>query len=438
MSKVFVLDTQKQPLAPVHPARARLLLREGKAAVLKRYPFTIVLKTAIARPRLQPLRLKIDPGAKTTGLAVVNDATGEVVWAAELTHRGEQVKQALAHRRATRRSRRQRKTRYRAPRCANRRRRTDSLPPSLESRVSNVLTWVHRLIGLCPITALSQELVKFDTQAMQNPAIQGIGYQQGSLAGYEIRELLLERWNRTCAYCDRSNLPFQVEHIQPRARGGTNRLSNLTLSCEACNRAKGTQDIRTFLQDQPERLARLLAQAKASLKDAAAMNATRWALYERLGKLGLPLEGGSGGLTKYNRNTRRLPKTHWLDAAAVGLSTPEHLHLEQVHPWLITAVGRQQRQMCLMDRHGFPRSKAKQHRVIYGYQTGDLVRANVVKGKRAGTYEGKVAVKASGYFSIVTRAGTVTDIAYRFCRLLQRSDGYSYHVKGGRDFLPIP
>src|SRR5450759_529900 len=149
MSKVFVLDTHKQPLNPVYPGRARILLSSGKAAVLKRYPFTIILNTVVEHPVLEPLRLKIDPGSKTTGLALVNDATGEVVFAAELAHRGEQIKKALDRRRAVRRSRRNRNTRYRKPRCAHRRHQKKGwLPPSLESRISNVLTWVQRLMRL--------------------------------------------------------------------------------------------------------------------------------------------------------------------------------------------------------------------------------------------------------------------------------------------------
>src|SRR6266851_1414492 len=99
MSKVFVLDTTKHPLNPVHPGRARLLLTEGKAAVFKRYPFTLILKVAIESPRGEPLRLKIDPGAKTTGMAVVNDATGEVVFAAEIMHRSQHIKQRMDTRR---------------------------------------------------------------------------------------------------------------------------------------------------------------------------------------------------------------------------------------------------------------------------------------------------------------------------------------------------
>src|SRR6266513_5425845 len=181
MSKVFVLDTNKQPLNPVHPGRARLLLKQGKAGVYRRYPFTIRLWRAVEQPNLYPLHIKIDPGSKTTGMALVNDASGDVVWAAELTHRGEQIKRNLDKRRAARRSRRQRKTRYRAPRFQNRRKRTGKVPPSLESRVCNVVTWVRRLMRLCPVTAISQELVRFDTQALEHPDIEGVEYQQGTL-----------------------------------------------------------------------------------------------------------------------------------------------------------------------------------------------------------------------------------------------------------------
>src|SRR3954465_7419494 len=104
MAKVLVLDTNKQPLTPAHPGKARLLLKEGKAAVYRTYPFTIILKRTVEQASPAPLRLKIDPGAPTTGLALVDDATGDVVWAAELTHRGAVIKKALDKRRVVRRS----------------------------------------------------------------------------------------------------------------------------------------------------------------------------------------------------------------------------------------------------------------------------------------------------------------------------------------------
>jgi 5-methylcytosine-specific restriction endonuclease McrA len=222
--------------------------------------------------------LKIDPGSQVTGLALVNDATGEVVFAAELTHRGQEIKKRLAQRRASRRSRRQRHTRYRKPRFENRRNEKKGwLAPSLESRVCNVITWVKRLMRVCPLAALSLELVRFDMQQMENPDISGVGYQQGTLQGYEVREYLLEKWNRMCAYCGQRDIPLQVEHICPRAKNGSNRISNLTLACEPCNNKKGTQEIQVFLAKQPEVLKRIMSQAKAPLIDAAAVNVTRWA-----------------------------------------------------------------------------------------------------------------------------------------------------------------
>lgn len=420
MSNVFVLDTRKHPLHPVHPGRARILLSRGKAAVFKRYPFTIIMKDVIT-PEPLPLRLKIDPGSKTTGLAIVNDATGEVAFGAELQHRGQAITASLDDRRAVRRSRRNRQTRYRKPRFNNRMRRRGWLPPSLESRIANILTWVRRLQRICPITAISQELVKFDTQLMENPEITGVGYQQGALAGYEIREYLLEKWNRTCAYCGKKDVALQIEHINPRANGGTDRMSNLTLACETCNRAKGAQDIRVFLAKKPDALKRLLAQAKLSLKGASAVNATRWALYERLKHCGVPVECGTGGRTKFNRTLRHLPKTHWLDAACVGASTPEVLHVSTVVPLIIKAAGHGRRQMCVSDPFGFPSQHKARHKSFMGYQTGDMVKAIIPKGRYVGTYEGRIVIRFRPSFRL-----SKVDVHPKYLRQLQRCDGYSY------------
>jgi len=281
---------------------------------------------------------------------------------------------------------------------------------------------------LCPIADMSMELVKFDMQLLENAEMSSVEYQQGTLAGYELREYLLEKWGRQCAYCDAINVPLQIEHMVCRAKGGSNRTSNLTLACDPCNVKKGTQDIREFLQVYPERLARLLAQAKAPLKDAAAVNATRWALYERLKALGLPVECGTGGRTKYNRITRQLPKTHWLDAACVGASMPEQLQIKDVYPWLITATGSGCRQMCSMDKRGFPRTGPKQAKRVKGFQTGDLVRAHVPSGKYAGIHIGRVLVRATGSFDIRTAHGRVQGISHRHCQPIHRNDGYSYQI----------
>ena len=437
MSKVFVIDSVYQPLNPMHPGRARLLLKRGKASVYRMYPFTLILKRVVEQPEVMPLRVKLDPGSKTTGIAIVDDSSGEVVFAAELTHHGQAIKSALDDRRGVRRKRRQRKTRYRKPRFNNRKNKKKGwLPPSLESRISNILTWVERLSRYCPITAISMELVKFDLQQMENPEVSGVQYQQGTLLGYEIREYLLEKWKRQCSYCAAKDVPLQIEHIHPRARGGTNRISNLCLACDRCNTAKGTQDIKDFLKKKPEVLKHILVQAKSPLKDATAVNATRWALFERLQATGLPVECGSGGLTKYNRTTRSLPKTHWCDAANVGRSTPEELSLKGVVPLLIKATGHGSRQMCLMDKYGFPRGAAKGAEKVKGFQTGDIIKAVVTKGKYVGTYVGRVAVRSTGSFNITRTQGTIQGIGYQYCQMLHQCDGYSY-TKGEAAFPPV-
>ena len=402
MQRVLVLSRDRKPLMPCHPARARELLRKGRAAVYRRYPFTIILKDR-EDGEVQDVRLKVDPGSRRTGLALVASFKRgrRVVWAAEIEHRGERIRQALEKRRAVRRSRRSRKTRYRKPRFLNRRRKEGWLPPSLASRVANVVTWARRLARWCPVNGLSLELVKFDTQKLENPEVRGVEYQRGELFGYEVREYLLEKWGRRCAYCGRTGVPLEVEHIVPRSRGGTDRVSNLTLACRECNLRKGNLTAAEF--GYPE----VQAKAKKPLRDVAVVNSTRWRLYEELRKLGLPVECGTGGRTKYNRVKQGYPKAHWVDAACVGESGEKVYIPGDLRSLVIEAVGWGTRQVCRMDRYGFPRTSAKRSKVVRGFRTGDLVRAEVPRGKKAGVYEGRVAVRASGSFNVRTARGVV-------------------------------
>jgi len=421
MQKVLVLDRNRKPLMPCHPARARQLLRNGKAAIFRRFPFTIILKHHEGGD-VQDVRLKIDPGSKKTGIALVAEykRCPRVVWASEIEHRGEQIKQALEKRRAVRRSRRNRKTRYRKARFLNRRRPEGWLPPSLESRIANIETWVKRLSRWSPVSALSLEVVRFDTQKLQNPEINGVKYQRGELFGYEIREYLLEKWGRKCAYCGKNNVPLEVEHIVPKSRGGSNRISNLTLACRECNIKKGNKTAEEF--GYPE----IQKQARRPLKDAAAINSIRWRLFERLKEFGFEIECGSGGRTKYNRIMQGYPKEHWIDAACVGESG-QKVYIPDLKPLQIKAMGWGSRQMCRMDRYGFPRTSAKTVKIVKGFQTGDIVKAVVTRGKKIGTYIGRVAVRASGSFNIKTAMATIQGISWKYCQLLQRMDGYCYN-----------
>lgn len=284
----------------------------------------------------------------------------------------------------------------------------------------NVETWIRRLSRIYPVTELSMELVKFDTQLMENAEISGVEYQQGMLQGYETKEYLLEKWGRKCAYCGIRNSPLQVDHIIPRSRGGSHRISNLTLACGPCNQLKGNKTAAEF------GFPGIQKQAKSPLKDAAAMNATRWFLYRRLTATGLPVETGSGGLTKFNRTQRGLPKSHWIDAACVGKSTPDNIDITGVGPLSIKATGHNSRQMCRMDKFGFPRTKSKAARMVKGFRTGDIVEAVITSRTKAGRYVGRVVVRASGYFKIRTNGSIVDNIGYRYCRSIHKADGYGY------------
>ena len=346
MSKVAVLGTNKQVLEPCHPAVARRLLKSGKAAVLKRYPFTIILKRSVPAEdaKTKDYQLCIDPGSKVTGLAIV-DADRNIVFAAELEHRGVAIKKGLMTRAGFRRGRRTRNLRYRKPRWRNRKRSVPILEngawgmrrvsdreglkgygdgegwiaPSLMSRVFNIHTWVNRLRKIYPVNSIALELVKFDTQLLENPEITGIEYQQGTLHGYEVREYLLEKHKRKCAYCGKGDVKFEVEHIVPKALGGTNRIGNLTLACHSCNSKKGSTPPHQ-IEDKAfrKKVESVAKNAKQSLKDKASVNTIRWKIDETLKATGLPITYGSGGKTKFHRTNSELPKSHYFDAACIA------------------------------------------------------------------------------------------------------------------------
>ncbi|MEG3846247.1 RNA-guided endonuclease IscB [Microcoleus sp. herbarium19] len=417
---IFVLDTNKRPLTPCKPSMAHKLLTAGKAAVFRRFPFTIILKKVVTAT-IESISLKLDPGSQTTGIALLFDS--KVIFGAELTHRGQAIKASLDSRRALRRGRRSRHTRYRQARFLNRTRQKGWLAPSLQHRVETTLTWVNKLRRLAPISLIVQELVRFDLQQLENPEISGVEYQQGELQGYEVREYLLNKWNRKCAYCSAENVPLQVEHIHPKAKGGSNRISNLCLACEKCNQKKGTQDVQQFLVKKPDILKHILAQAKRPLKDAAAVNSTRWALCSRLKETGLPVLTGSGGLTKFNRTRLQLPKTHWLDAACVGQL--ESLSVVTSKPLLIKATGHGTRQMCRTDKFGFPSRYVPRNKFVKGFQTGDIVKAVVTSGKKIGEYVGRVAVRSTGSFNI-SASELMQGISHKYCKIVHHKDGYNY------------
>ena len=503
MKSVAVLNTHKAPQPPVHPAEARRMLRNRQAAVYRRHPFTIILPPAPAPSRatqrrqrqipagqlmlfpspaqmetVRNLRLKIDPGSRYTGLAVVDDHAAQVVWAGELEHRSLAIKKAMDKRRALRRGRRNRHTRYRKPRFDNRRRNGVGchrcggnpqsgkslcrpcqkgwssaapryhgrrwLPPSLMSRLQHIQTWVRRLTAAFPIGAISVEVNRFDQQLAENPNIKGVEYQRGTLHGYEVREYLLLKYRHRCVYCQK-NGRLEVEHTTPKSRGGSDRIGNLAIACRECNQKKGNRTAEEF--GHPG-----WGKNGTGLRDMAAMNACRYALPDLLAEFALPVEIGTGGRTKYNRTRAGLDKSHWADAACVGASTPERWRtprgvVVQIKSGNGIMSKRGRRQVTNVDAQGFPaharpgkggvRSKPSPPKKArpYGWQTGDIVSVYYRTGKWAGrTWRGRIVVRTNGSFAFAPTAGgktvpTRVSVRQADFRLLDRPGRYSYSYR---------
>ena len=314
--KVFVLSDTGSPLMPTTPRRARIWLKTRRARVVSREPFTIQLRVETTS-YTQPVTVGVDTGSRIVGVAAITN--GEVVYQAEV-HLCTDIVQKMTRRRQYRHNRRARKTRYRAARFANRRRSAGWLPPSLRSKAEATVKAVRFVASILSVGQVNVEIGSFDTHKMQQPDIAGVEYQQGELQGYLLREYLLEKWQRTCAYCRAKGAPLQIEHIVPRSRGGSNRVSNLTLACRACNVRKGTQTADEF--GYPK----IQAQARAPLKDAAHVSSIKTAVVQRLQSLfgAEHIAVSFGYETKYKRiQTLKLPKSHTNDAVAIACSMGE-------------------------------------------------------------------------------------------------------------------
>lgn len=418
---VFVLDTNKRQLKPCPPDRARHLLSKDKAAVFRRYPFTLILNKEAENLPEPYLELRIDPGSKFTGFALVDLNSNAVVWAMELEHRGSEISSDLQRRAGARRRRRTANVRHRKSR-PNRHKPSGWLPPSLIHRVATVETWVKRIMKFAPVVSIAVEQVKFDLQKLENPNIEGIEYQQGTLAGYTLREAILEHWGRECAYCKAKDVPLQIEHIHPKSKGGTNRFNNLALACECCNQKKGDQSIEEFLSDDPIRLKQIKDHRKKSLSDAAAVNATRNKIVEVLAPLTNLLNIGNGAWTKMVRTQAGYDKAHWLDAVCTATDIAPILRTNQ--PLRVKTNGHGNRQFVRMNKYGFPCSKPKQP--FKEWKAGDIVRVLFSKGKHKGmNVVGRIKTAGAGGCEI-TANGKRISFKPKDASPIHRSDGYRY------------
>lgn len=426
---VFVLDKSKKPLNMISHAKARILLKNKQAVVHKIYPFTIRLKDNSCVSNDKTYTVKLDPGSKHTGIAIV-DNTDKVVMLAELEHRGHLIKKDLDSRRINRRSRRDRKTRYRPARFLNRTRPKGWLAPSVKSRADNVINFIKKYKKFLNINKVMIENVSFDTAQMSSDTkLYGVAYQQGPLSNTNLRKYIFSKTKGRCSYCGAE--ATEIDHIVPKSKGGTNSSYNLTPACRACNQIKSNLSLKDFGKIMDKDYSHL--EPKKLPKDAAIVQSARNYMVKEITKLVSDTTLHDAWLTKYNRDELGLPKEHYYDALSVG-EVPNSFNFLADKILVISTKGRGSRQMCRVDKYGFPRTAPKGSKLVEGFQTGDMVKAIVSKGLKQGEYLGRVAVRSKKSFNIRTKNGLVKDIGYKYCRLIQRGDGYLYSYKE-RNFL---
>ena len=404
-------------------AKARILLKNKQAVVHKIYPFTIRLKDNSAVSKDRSYTVKVDPGSRHTGIAIVDDKDS-VVMLAEIEHRGHLIKRDIDKRRSLRQARRQRKTRYRPARFLNRTRPKGWLAPSVKSRADNVINFIKKYKRLININKVMIENVSFDTAQMTaNNNLIGTDYQQGPLYDTNLREFIFSKTNGKCSYCGAE--AEEIDHIVPRSKGGTNSTFNLTPACKSCNKLKSKLSLKEFGKIMNKDYSHL--EPKKLPKDASIVQSARNYMFQEVTKIVPNTKGYEAWLTKYNRDELGLPKEHYYDALSVGNVGNYKFLTDKILQ--ISAKGRGSRQMCRMDSYGFPQTSAKASKTVRGFQSGDMVKAIVPTGLKKGIYLGRVAIRHKGSFNIRTKSGLVKDIGYKYCHIIQRGDGYLYSYK---------
>lgn len=424
-TQTCVLDQHGKPLMPTtRLGKVYRLLKTQKAHIVSYEPFTIQLDYEPDTHIIQPMTLGVDSGAIHSGYSVANEQrefySSEVIARDNISYR-------ISDRRMYRQNRRYRKTRYRKPRFNNRKNKKKGwLPPSLEQKVAVQLNEIDHLHRHFPIETIIVEVAEFNIQKIKNPDISGKDYQQGTLQGYNIRNYLLEKHGRKCFYCDKEVSNFEVEHMIPKAKGGSNRIDNLTLSCHSCNQKKGTLTAEEFIKQTlpAEKVAKKLKQLskeKRLFKYMAHMNATRWTLYDAINDKYPNVKMTYGYITKYNRIQAGLPKAHHIDAKCIT-------GFAQVPSFDTTVVKmkmrRHNRQLHRATfSKGHVRKAASLPTVMFGFRLYDIVMYNnhryYIKGRRS-----------NGSFTLVSFEGLKDeDRTYKKLTLVAHTNAYLIKLK---------
>ena len=351
---VYVISQNGQPLMPTeNHAKVRILLKNKKAKVIKRCPFTIQLAYDSTN-YTQDITLGVDSGSKHIGLSATTRS--KVLFESDVELRNDIVN-LLSIRRQNRRTRRNRKTRYRKPRFNNRRRKEGWLAPSVQNKVDSHLTVIRKVHEILPITKVIVEVASFDIQKIKNPMISGTEYQQGEqLDFWNVREYVLFRDGHICQYCKgkKKDKILNVHHIESRHTGG-DAPNNLITLCETCHTGYHKGIVKL-----PKTIHRGM-----SFKDATFMGIMRWAFYNKLKEIYPNVNLTYGYITKNTRIKNSLPKEHYTDARCIS-GNPKAIssgtvyyqkkvrcHNRQIHKNTILKGGIRKRNQAPYDVMGF-------------------------------------------------------------------------------------
>jgi 5-methylcytosine-specific restriction endonuclease McrA len=353
---VYIINKYGKPLMPCKSAKARKLLRDGKAKVVQRTPFTIQLLYGSSGYK-QAISLGIDAGSKMIGLSATTE--DKVLFEAEVELRND-ITKLLATRRELRRSRRGRKTRYRKARFLNRKKPDGWLPPSIRSKINTHIKVVEKVHKILPISQVVVEVAQFDIQKIKNPEISGAEYQQGDQMGFwNAREYVLYRDGHKCQHCKGKSKDkiLNVHHIESRKTGG-DAPNNLITLCKTCH------------DDFHSGKIELKIKRGQSFRDASHMNIMRWFLWDKLKELYPNSKLTYGYITKNTRIKNGLGKSHRVDARCISRN-PLAKPLD--HWYFFKQVREQNRQLHKANPKKGKRQANKAPQYVYGYQLFDQV-----------------------------------------------------------------
>lgn len=403
---------------PCKPRKARILLKEKKAKIVSYEPFTIQLLYGSSGYK-QEVTIGVDTGAKNIGVAIKTE--NKVIAKGEIELRDD-IKSNLDTRRQYRRSRRNRKTRYRQARFNNRKKPDGWLPPSIQARINHTFKWIDKFLNLLPSPKLIIEVGKFDVQKMQNPSIEGTEYQEGNTYGYyDVRYYVFARDNYTCQVCKGKNKILQTHHIIYKSKGGSDRADNLITVCTDCHTHENHQKGGIFYKWMLE------GKKLPNYRETPFMNIIRKRIFLKYPNAKIVY----GSYTTVKRKELGLDKTHYNDALAItGIKKG---FIDEVNTFKIKRFRKKKRSLHeATPRKGrkepnrTAKRNAKNTKQSSGYYLNDKVRVFGKVGFISGFTSGGAYIKdiLGNYITIPEK--TYKQVSFKYLEFISHNNNWQF------------